>query len=531
MQRMTICRLVALAIAMGTALPGFAVELGSPRGVSALGQPLQARVDLLLAPGDDIAGLSVDIRPSLAFASDANLTRELAGIRAELVSRGGDAWVRLRSDTPVTSPVLAFRLRVSTRSEALTRTYELLLDPPPASVRPVRQARPAAAVPVQASGRATDPVRPGDTLWGIARPLAADAGLSTAEMVRQLHQLNPQAFVNGDIDRLRVGAVLRLPASAATTTPVDAGEGITPETTATAPAEATPAAPAISKADADLERARATLARARAFVEARQARLAAVESQLQALAESTPAATPPVKPGPVQALPAPAASAPDTAAVAGQQTGTASATAPVTTTATTPVDSGGLPWRWPLSVLLLALLLWAGISTTLRHRRARKHAAVHAIAEKARVAAVAAKADRADAFRNGRVEDLGELPPEAMAMFEQPGHVVEELEDDSLVEADINIAYGRYREAEDALTAVLDISPENYLARLKLAELYYTMRRADDFAELADALSAQRPVISDRDWQRFISMGKELGAGHALFTGLRPVARQGDGAA
>lgn len=54
-------------------------------------------------------------------------------------------------------------------------------------------------------------VRANDTLWSIARAQKA-SGVSTNQMVAAIQQANPAAFINGDVNRLRDGSVLKIPA-------------------------------------------------------------------------------------------------------------------------------------------------------------------------------------------------------------------------------------------------------------------------------------------------------------------------------
>jgi len=54
-------------------------------------------------------------------------------------------------------------------------------------------------------------VRSGDTLWSLAEGLANTMGLQTKKVMTALHQFNPDAFENGNINRLRVGGILSIP--------------------------------------------------------------------------------------------------------------------------------------------------------------------------------------------------------------------------------------------------------------------------------------------------------------------------------
>lgn len=57
------------------------------------------------------------------------------------------------------------------------------------------------------------PTQQGDTLWVIADQVQDGSRLSRAELVDWLYRENPHAFRNNDSDHLRIGVMLRLPAS------------------------------------------------------------------------------------------------------------------------------------------------------------------------------------------------------------------------------------------------------------------------------------------------------------------------------
>jgi len=543
------------ALALASAAPAVAVELGNAQVRSSLGEPFEARIDLLLAPSEAPAELAATVKADLRYRGDAPMRAEVQGLRAEVAAGPGGPHLRLRGAAPVSSPVLAFRIRVAHPGGAVVRGYELLVDPPVGAWRAAtRASRPDASTPATAAtsqartqaaaGERYGPVAPGETLWGIARKLSREGGPSTAALVEQLHALNPAAFVGGDADRLRAGATLRMPAAAVAST--EAAAETTADTAVAAPAAspaaaepATASAPAADSAPARAE-ARATLARARAYVEAQKARLAAIEAQLQRAGESAAspgesASTTPAEAGattPAGAAPARApAAAPPRPAPAAASTAPSQSPASAAPEAAQPPTGGD----WPLRQLLLAVLLLLLLATMSRafvqRRSGRRLERAHAVAERARLAAVAEKANRAEASRNGERQGRDEAPAQTGPPPEEPGHLLVELEDDSVAEADINIAYGRYAEAEESLNDVLENAPENHLARLKLAELYYAARRPAQFQAVAEQLARQRPVLSDSDWQRLLGMGREIAPEHPLFGGPTLVHRREDGAA
>lgn len=61
------------------------------------------------------------------------------------------------------------------------------------------------------SGGDYGPVSPSDTLYGIARLMLEDSSLSLNQMVNALFDTNPQAFADGDINKLIIGSILKRP--------------------------------------------------------------------------------------------------------------------------------------------------------------------------------------------------------------------------------------------------------------------------------------------------------------------------------
>ncbi|MDX1297985.1 MAG: FimV/HubP family polar landmark protein, partial [Pseudomonas sp.] len=94
---------------------------------------------------------------------------------------------------------------------------------PPAAI--TEQARPA-PLPAAQQGN-TYRVVSGDILWKIAEQLTVDTGLSAQALMNDIFALNPQAFINGDINRLRVGTQLLLPDNIISVPPTPAEPAVT----------------------------------------------------------------------------------------------------------------------------------------------------------------------------------------------------------------------------------------------------------------------------------------------------------------
>ncbi len=84
--------------------------------------------------------------------------------------------------------------------------------PPAPAPRPTPAPAPAVeAAPRPAAGDQYGPVGSGETLWAIAQQVRPDAAISMNQTMLALLRANPEAFVGQNINRLKRGAVLRIP--------------------------------------------------------------------------------------------------------------------------------------------------------------------------------------------------------------------------------------------------------------------------------------------------------------------------------
>ncbi|WP_271194631.1 FimV/HubP family polar landmark protein [Pseudomonas turukhanskensis] len=253
-------RKLVLAIAAASALTSgmaHALGLGEVTLKSALNQPLDAEIDLVEVR--DLA--SNEVVPALASPEEFNK----AGIDRQyfltdlkftpVIKPNGKSVIRVTSSKPVREPYINFLVEVLWPSGRVLREYTLLLDPPlyspqvaaaavpkppvaapaarpaiapvaptarpaapvaaaPAPVAPTaRPAAPAAPAPAAApAGKAADDTyktTSADTLWEVAQRTRATGSVHQAMLAIQ--DLNPDAFVDGNINRLKSGQVLRLP--------------------------------------------------------------------------------------------------------------------------------------------------------------------------------------------------------------------------------------------------------------------------------------------------------------------------------
>ncbi|HUQ25819.1 MAG TPA: FimV/HubP family polar landmark protein [Burkholderiales bacterium] len=127
----TITKAVVMA-ALSLALP-FAAQaagLGKLTLISALGQPLNAEIEIVsLQPGEE--DLAARLASTQAFAQagiDANPV--LSDVRFTIERRGSTPILRLRSSQPINEPFLELLVELTWSSGRLVREYTFLLDPP-----------------------------------------------------------------------------------------------------------------------------------------------------------------------------------------------------------------------------------------------------------------------------------------------------------------------------------------------------------------------------------------------------------------
>ncbi|AZF43460.1 putative type IV pilus assembly FimV-related transmembrane protein [Pseudomonas sp. R1-43-08] len=213
-------RKLVLAIAAASALSSGmaqALQLGEMTLKSKLNQPLSVEIELL-----DVGGLTAsEITPSLASSQafvDAGVDRQafLDDLTfTPVVNPNGRSVVRVTSSKPLPDSYVRFLLQVQWPNGRLMRDYSVLLDPakfdqstPAASAPAPRLSAPAStATAVSKPAQHTTTAR--DTLWEIAEKNRN--GGSVQQTMLAIQALNPNAFIDGNINRLKTGQVLRLP--------------------------------------------------------------------------------------------------------------------------------------------------------------------------------------------------------------------------------------------------------------------------------------------------------------------------------
>lgn len=227
-----------------------ALGLGELQLDSALNQPLSARIQLQGSEGLSADDIRVSLANQDAFES-AGIDRPffLNNLRFIPVVENNRLFIRVESNQPVREPYLNFLVELRRPNGRVLREYTLLLDPPlynpqsgaiaKAPVQaPAGDTRRPMVAPAQPRDQVARSVRPqqspqpaqpalpelqpalgadeyttvaGDTLWDIAVAQRPDSNVDVRTYMLAIRALNPDAFIDGNINRLRAKQRLVLP--------------------------------------------------------------------------------------------------------------------------------------------------------------------------------------------------------------------------------------------------------------------------------------------------------------------------------
>ncbi len=231
---------LAIAVALGVSSFGVnALGLGTLHSKSALNEYFNADIELLSLGKGELDDIKVGLAPAEAFRN-AGIERPfyLSQLKFKPMRLpDGRSVIRVTSRDPVREPFLDFLVEVNWPKGRLLREYTVLLDPPvtlarrPAAVaspeaaarQPVTRtttSQPAPQAPAavaNAEAGEYGPTRRNDTLWSIASRVR-HPGVTQEQMMMALFQNNPDAFIGRDINKLRIGEILRVPSREETLT-------------------------------------------------------------------------------------------------------------------------------------------------------------------------------------------------------------------------------------------------------------------------------------------------------------------------
>ncbi|MCE4357318.1 FimV/HubP family polar landmark protein [Xanthomonas hortorum] len=238
-----------LMVCSGTAM---ALGLGDIRVLSKPGQPLVAEIPVISNEPGELDNARVALASATTFAR-VGLERPqglVSSLQFQFAQDArGRAVIRVTSSQVVDQPAINFLIEVEWGQGRLVREYSALVDAPntaaaiagpaieapragtnntiprqspvsapaaagadqnTAATAPIARRSANAAAAAQA-GDALPAVRSGQTLSEIAAVVARSSGHSLDQTMLALLRTNPDAFIGGNINRLKQGAVLRTP--------------------------------------------------------------------------------------------------------------------------------------------------------------------------------------------------------------------------------------------------------------------------------------------------------------------------------
>ena len=588
----------------------YALALGRITVQSALGDPLRAEIDILDINAEEASSLKPSIALPEAFkAAGLEYNPALAGAHISLQRRAdGRAFIRLTSDRPVSEPFVDVILEASWSSGRIVRDYTLLLDPPslraapsiapippqtsaaatspapaantvsaPVQIRPAAAARkapatvaatPASKPPGAGENRVT--VRLGDTASKIAAA-TKPAQVSLDQMLVALLRANSGAFINGNLNRLKAGAVLTIPteeqaravsapeavqtviaqsrdfndfrSKLATNAPSlqvaapdrKAGGSIQAQVDDKKPAAATPDKLTLSKGAIQAKAAEEKIAQEKAAKDAAQraAELSKNIKDLSSLGTASatatttapvtvpaPAPVPAVVPAPaavVVATPAPAAVVPASAPAATPPAAPVAVAPPVPAPiakAAVPAEPGFVDNLLASPIILLAgaaliaLLVGLGIYKT---RQRRKTAEVDSAFLESRL-----QPDSFFGASGGQRVDTNDGAATGSSMVYSPSQLDAADDVDPVAEADVYLAYGRDLQAEEILKEALRTHSGRIAVHQKLLDIYAKRRDTQAFETMANE-AFKLTGSQSAEWARICEQGLAIDPSNALY--------------
>lgn len=227
-----------------------ATGLGKLNVLSALGEPLNAEIELLSVLPEDMTTLTAGLASQAQYlAQGIDKTPIQESIKANVSKRpDGSLVIQLTSEQVITDPLLDMLIQLVWSGGQLTREYTLLLDPSDSSATII--AAPVAEIPksislsssakealtahklsvsksnaknsgrrsisqktidIQLQGQAITTVK-GDTLSAlVGKVQVQDVNLD--QLLLGVFQANPSAFANGNMNRLKVGKLINIPSA------------------------------------------------------------------------------------------------------------------------------------------------------------------------------------------------------------------------------------------------------------------------------------------------------------------------------
>jgi pilus assembly protein FimV len=263
---------LALTLSLSAVITAHAAGLGTMTSSSKLGEPLSAEIELLAVNPGELSTIQAALAADQVY-QDQMLEKPASYPYIQIAvgsNSKGQPILKLTSSQPITEAFLDMLIQVDWPTGRLVKEYTLLLDPPgfnsnyvsesaglpvtgqpqqqseapkaaaapvveaetpaskpaakkpatpPATAKPSASSKPSAppkqsttAEPAAESDSAADPLTTerGDTLYALARQMKPD-NVSVEQMLAALYRTNQDAFDGKNMNRLKVGKIIRMP--------------------------------------------------------------------------------------------------------------------------------------------------------------------------------------------------------------------------------------------------------------------------------------------------------------------------------
>lgn len=220
--RVLVRRVGFCVLIVPASLPALGLGLGALQHQSSLGEPLAATIEIVSGKEDlDLYQIHTKQLSALqASELGIELVSTFQRYQLKPQRQNGQLIIVVSSDNDIKEPFINLLVELSWPDGRVYREYTLLLDPPglaaaegsaKQSPSPSSASAKQRSKPQITASASRYRVQPGDSLSKIAQQLTLNTGLRRHETMDWLLSHNPQAFINGDKNRIKAGAQLTLP--------------------------------------------------------------------------------------------------------------------------------------------------------------------------------------------------------------------------------------------------------------------------------------------------------------------------------
>ncbi len=224
-----------------------ALSLGELKVYSRINEPLNAQIQLIDKGSVNWDDVSVrNAHKNIYHKLNLQMPKAMKQIRFKLKKISArTAVIELSSKKVIREPFISFITDLHWRHGHINKAYNLLLDPPeiiqkaayqhnkaqksfpqtvtqtkissakPGHITPARQIKTRTitmhSAAVSHAGAKTYTTRRADTLWKISGQFRPDKNVTRQQMMQALFALNPDAFINSNINLLKTGVTLHIP--------------------------------------------------------------------------------------------------------------------------------------------------------------------------------------------------------------------------------------------------------------------------------------------------------------------------------